>query len=151
MGRQGWSKGSLQKKNLLILREISANFPRNFRTFLRTAETPSLTTPLASGLLKKSYRLRPSPHFWPLGIFQGRGGGESVYIEDLTAGFQYAPLSYTSPIPRRVFSGKAIRIWPRKKFEVRKSHLFGLSAPTAASPILTPLIVKRFGENLGQK
>ena len=46
----------------------------------------------------------PSPHFWPKGIFQGRGVG--VYIlRPHAAGILYAPPFYTPPTPRRVFSG----------------------------------------------
>ena len=49
----------------------------------------------------------PSPHFWPKGIFKGRGVG--VYIlRPHAAGILYAPpfLIYTPPTPRRVFSGE---------------------------------------------
>ena len=46
----------------------------------------------------------PPPHFWPKGIFQGRGVG--VYIlRPHAAGILYAPPFYTPPTPRRVFSG----------------------------------------------
>ena len=46
----------------------------------------------------------PFPHFWPKGIFQGRGVG--VYIwRPHAAGILYAPPFYTPPTPRRVFSG----------------------------------------------
>ena len=46
----------------------------------------------------------PLPHFWPKGIFQGRGVG--VYIlRPRAAGILYAPPFYTPPTPRRVFSG----------------------------------------------
>ena len=46
----------------------------------------------------------PSPHFWPKGIFEGRGVG--VYIlRPHVAGILYAPPFYTPPTPRRVFSG----------------------------------------------
>ena len=46
----------------------------------------------------------PPPHFWPQGIFQGRGVG--VYIlRPHAAGILYAPPCYTPPTPRRVFSG----------------------------------------------
>ena len=47
----------------------------------------------------------PSPHFWPKGIFQGRGGG--VYIlSPHAAGILYPPPPfYTPPTPKRVFLG----------------------------------------------
>ena len=64
----------------------------------------------------------PSPHFWPKGIFQGRGMG--VYIlSPHAAGILYAPPPFIHPpTPRRVFSGVGgvgvYKIWPRKKVYV---------------------------------
>ena len=53
---------------------------------------------------EKLYPPPPSPHFWPISIFQGRGVG--VYIlSPHAAGILYAPPFYTPPTPRRVFSG----------------------------------------------
>ena len=60
---------------------------------------------LPSLKLKKLYTPPPpSRHFWPYGIFQGRGVG--VYIlRPHAAGILYAPPFYTPPTPKRVFSG----------------------------------------------
>ena len=65
---------------------------------------------------KMIYTPPPPPHFWLKGIFEGRGVG--VYIlRPHAAGILYAPLFYTPPTPRRVFSGVGgwgvYKIWPR--------------------------------------
>ena len=47
----------------------------------------------------------PPPIFLPKGIFQGRGVGVYKFRGPHAAGILYAPLSYTPPTLRRVFSG----------------------------------------------
>ena len=66
----------------------------------------SLLSPFLSNFPGRTYiRPPPSPHFWPKGVFLGRGAG--VYIlRPRAAGSLYAPLFYTPPTPRRVFSGE---------------------------------------------
>ena len=65
---------------------------------------------------EKLYTPPSLPHFWPKGIFEGRGVG--VYIlRPHTAGILCAPPPpfYTPPTPRRVFSGVGVGvyiIWP---------------------------------------
>ena len=49
----------------------------------------------------------PLPHFWPEGIFQGRGGGVVYFEAPRGRNFIRPPLLYTPPTPRRVFSGVA--------------------------------------------
>ena len=65
----------------------------------------------------RDYIPPPSPHFWPEGIFQGRGVG--VYIlRPHAAGSLYAPPFYTPPPPplEGCFQGWGVgvyKIWPR--------------------------------------
>ena len=73
----------------------------------------------------------PLPHFWPKGIFQGRGVG--VYISwPYAAGILYAPPPlYTPPTPRRVFSGVGVyKNRPRMTCKQAASNCrFGLEPP----------------------
>ena len=48
----------------------------------------------------------PSPHFWPEGIFQGRGGWGCIFWGPARQEFYTPPAFYTHQTPRRVFSGE---------------------------------------------
>ena len=73
------------------------------------------TRPFFQG--KIIYAPPPFPHFWPKGIFQGRGGGGVYFEAPRGINFIRPPLFIHPPAPRRVFSGVGgvgvYKIWPR--------------------------------------
>ena len=67
----------------------------------------------------------PSPHFWPKGIFQGRGVGVVYFEAPRGRNFIRPPPFYTPPTPRRVISG--VGGWGCIKFgpaSLSSSHFF---------------------------
>ena len=79
---------------------VETHFSLTLNPFRDFRETPSRD---------KLYPPPPSPHFWPKGIFQGRGVG-GVYFE-APRGRNFIRLFpfYTPPTPRRVFSPGVLR------------------------------------------